>query len=196
MRIIAGEFRGRKLRPPPTLTTRPITDRAKQSLFDALGERPEEAIVLDAFAGTGSIGLECLSRGARGVIFVERDRGALLCLRKNVTALGVAARSMILPIDAYRLVRHSALTGDGAEPIDLAFIDPPYSHIRPGPDYGRLRHMLTGLAAKALAPDGLISIRHPANIRIEPLIPPDCHTVRELTYGSMRISWLMCNSIR
>ena len=66
MRIIAGEFGGRKLLPPPSERTRPITDRAKQSLFDALGDRVEGALVLDAFAGTGSIGLECLSRGARG----------------------------------------------------------------------------------------------------------------------------------
>ncbi len=66
MRIIAGEFGSRKILPPPTETTRPITDRAKQSLFDALGEVVEGANVLDAFAGTGSIGLECLSRGAQG----------------------------------------------------------------------------------------------------------------------------------
>jgi 16S rRNA (guanine966-N2)-methyltransferase len=195
MRIIAGEFGGRKLLPPPTETTRPITDRAKQSLFDALRERVEGASVLDAFAGTGSMGLECLSRGARRVIFVERDRGALRCLQKNVTALGIAARSVILPIDAYRLIRHAALSGDGAESIDLAFIDPPYAHTEPGPEYARLKHMLSALAGSALAPDGLISIRHPTKVHIEPLIPSGCHTARELTYGSMRISWLLRDSL-
>ena len=89
MRIIAGELGGRKILPPPTETTRPITDRAKQSLFDFLGYLTDGANVLDAFAGTGSMGLECLSRGARRVVFVERDRGALLNLRKNITALGL-----------------------------------------------------------------------------------------------------------
>jgi hypothetical protein len=78
MRIIAGEFGGRKLLPPPTEATRPITDRAKQSLFDSLGDRLHGANVLDAFAGTGSMGLESLSRRALRVVFVERDRGAIL----------------------------------------------------------------------------------------------------------------------
>ncbi len=191
MRIIAGEFGGRKILPPLTETTRPITDRAKQSLFDTLGDRIDGANVLDAFAGTGSMGLECLSRGARRVVFVERDRGALLHLRKNIVALGIEERSVVLPIDAYRAIRHSALMNDGAELIDLAFIDPPYAHTEPGPEYARLERMLAELAAKALAPGGLISLRHPTRVSIEPLIPPGFHTARELTYGSMRISWLM-----
>jgi 16S rRNA (guanine966-N2)-methyltransferase len=191
MRIIAGEFGSRKILPPPTKTTRPITDRAKQSLFDALGEVVEGANVLDAFAGTGSIGLECLSRGSRRVVFVERNRGALLYLRKNIAALGIAEQSMVLPIDAYQLFRHAAVTNDGADPIDLAFIDPPYAHTEPGPEYARLKRMLTELAAKALATNGLISIRHPTRVRIEPLIPHGLHTARELSYGSMRISWLI-----
>jgi 16S rRNA (guanine966-N2)-methyltransferase len=190
MRIIAGEFGGRRILPPLTETTRPITDRAKQSLFDTLGDWLEGANVLDAFAGTGSMGLECLSRGALRVIFVERDRGALLHLRKNIVALGIAERSLVLPIDAYRVIRHSALMNDGAGPIDLAFIDPPYAHTDPGPEYARLQRMLAELAAKALASDGLIILRHPTKVSIEPLIPPGLQTARELTYGSMRISWL------
>ena len=80
---------------------------------------------------------------------------------------------------------------DGAELIDLAFIDPPYAHTEPGPEYARLERMLAELAAKALAPGGLISLRHPTRVSIEPLIPPGFHTARELNYGSMRISWLM-----
>jgi 16S rRNA (guanine966-N2)-methyltransferase len=191
MRIIAGEFGGRKILPPSTETTRPITDRAKQSLFDTLGDRIDGANVLDAFAGTGSMGLECLSRGARRVIFVERDRGALLQLRKNIVSLGIAERSLVLPIDAYRVIRHSAITNVGAEPIDLAFIDPPYAHTEPGPEFVRLGRMLVELAARAFAPDGVISLRHPTRVRIELLTPHGLHIARELTYGSMRISWLM-----
>ena len=130
----------------------------------------------------------------RRVVFVERDRGALLHLRKNIVALGIEERSVVLPIDAYRAIRHSALMNDGAEPFALAFIDPPYSHTEPGPDFARLQRMLAELAAKALAPAGLISIRHPTRVGIEPLIPLGLHTARELTYGSMRISWLMRES--
>ena len=173
MRIIAGELGGRKILPPPTETTRPITDRAKQSLFDSLGYLTDGANVLDAFAGTGSMGLECLSRGARRVVFVERDRGALLNLRKNITALGLDARSVVLPIDAYRVARHSALTNDGAERIDLAFIDPPYAHTEPGPEHTRLRRLLADLAANALAPGGLISLRHPTPVTSHHWFPPD-----------------------
>ena len=93
MRIIAGQFRGMPLVPPPGDATRPITDRAKQSLFDALQDcfaADGGGLVLDCFAGTGSMGLECLSRGARQTIFVERDRGALRALKENIAALGVA----------------------------------------------------------------------------------------------------------
>src|SRR3954463_11454418 len=90
MRIIAGEFRGRRLLPPEGDTTRPITDRAKQSLFDILAPRIEGSRVYDCFAGTGSMGLECLSRGAAAVTFFESDRSALARLRKNIDAVGAA----------------------------------------------------------------------------------------------------------
>ena len=152
MRIIAGEFGGRRILPPLTETTRPITDRAKQSLFDTLGDRIDGANVLDAFAGTGSMGLECLSRGARRVVFVERDRGALLHLRKNIVALGIEERSVVLPIDAYRAIRHSALMNVGAELIDLAFIDPPYAHTEPGPEYARLEPHARGAGRESTSP--------------------------------------------
>ena len=79
---------------------------------------------------------------------------------------------MVLPIDAYRAIRHSALMNDGAELIDLAFIDPPYAHTEPGPEYARLERMLAELAAKALAPDGLISLRHPTRVRSNHSFPP------------------------
>jgi 16S rRNA (guanine966-N2)-methyltransferase len=190
MRIIAGEFGGRTLLPPPTEATRPITDRAKQSLFDALGDRPEGTYVLDAFAGTGSMGLECLSRGARRVVFGERGGGACDRLRRNIAALGVEARSVVLPIDAYRVARHPALVGAGAEPIDLAFLDPPYAHTAPGPHHDRLGRLLAELAARALAPEGLIILRHPTQGDVTPLVPESLHVVRVLTYGSMRITWL------
>ena len=189
MRIIAGEFGGRLLVAPPTKETRPITDRAKQSLFDYLTGWLEDARVLDAFAGTGSMGLECLSRGARQVIFVERG-GACEGLRKNIEALGVQDRSVVLPIDAYRITRHPALIGEGAEPIDLAFIDPPYIHTAPGPYRARLVRLLAELAAGVLAPQRVVILRHPAGTDIAPLVPEGMAVSRVLTYGSMGITWL------
>ena len=97
---------------------------------------------------------------------------------------------MVLPIDAYRVSRHSALTNDGAERIDLAFIDPPYAHTEPGPEHTRLQRLLIDLSAKALAPDGLISLRHPTRTSIASLVPAGLQIAREMTYGSMRITWL------
>src|SRR5688500_5993687 len=96
MRIIAGEHRGRKLLPPEGDVTRPITDRVKQSLFDILTPRIERAIVYDLFAGTGSMGLECLSRGADRATFFEADRSAVNRLKKNIDALKLADRSQVI----------------------------------------------------------------------------------------------------
>src|SRR4051812_2139255 len=103
MRIISGKFRGHTLVSPPGDTTRPITDRAKQSLFDALQECFVDANVLDCFSGTGSMGLECLSRGAAKVFFIERDRAALRALKQNLADMQMTDRATILPIDAYSL---------------------------------------------------------------------------------------------
>ena len=103
MRIIAGEFRGRLLVEPRFDTTRPITDRAKQSLFDILSPIIEDAIVFDCFCGTGSMGLECLSRGARHVTFFDADRHALAGLKKNIETLHVQSRSKIMAGDIFKL---------------------------------------------------------------------------------------------
>src|ERR1035437_7200028 len=84
MRIIAGQHRGHRLHANEGETTRPITDRAKQSLFDSLQDVFVGERVLDRFSGSGSMGLECLSRGAATAVFVERDRGALVALKENV----------------------------------------------------------------------------------------------------------------
>src|ERR687895_355607 len=93
MRIIAGRFRRRQLAAAPGTTTRPLTDRVKEHLFQRLGAFDGER-VLDVFAGTGTIGLEALSRGARTAVFVERDHKAFELLRKNVAALGVTDETL------------------------------------------------------------------------------------------------------
>jgi 16S rRNA (guanine966-N2)-methyltransferase len=125
MRIIAGAWRGKTLTAPPGSTTRPTADRVRQSLFDMLRHAPwsthdllDGAQVLDAFAGTGALGLEALSRGAASATFFERDRAALACLRANVTACGAASRARIIAGD----VLHP---GPG-QPHSLIFLDPPY----------------------------------------------------------------------
>ena len=118
MRIIAGLAKGRRLRGPEGEGTRPMMDRVREALFSSLGPLVEDAEVLDLFAGSGSIGLEALSRGAGRVVFVERGRKALAALRGNVSAVGLGGE--IVPGD---VSRHLAETVDR---FDLVFVDPPY----------------------------------------------------------------------
>lgn len=121
MRVVAGQWRGRSLLAPPGTTTRPTADRARQALFDMLVHAPwadglADVPVLDAFAGTGALGLEALSRGAAAAEFFEQDRAALTALRSNIAACGAAAR--VHPGDACRAI--------GGPPARLVFLDPPY----------------------------------------------------------------------
>ncbi len=125
MRIVGGAWRGRTLIAPAGATTRPTAERARQALFDMLMHAPWAgrdsvvgATVLDAFAGTGALGLEALSRGAARATFVERDRAALTALRANIAACG--ADAVVLPGDATAL--------PPGTPCSLVFLDPPYGH--------------------------------------------------------------------
>jgi 16S rRNA (guanine966-N2)-methyltransferase len=125
MRIVAGAWRGRTLVAPPGATTRPTADRVRQALFDMLlhaswggRERLEGAAVLDAFAGTGALGLEALSRGAASATFIERDRAALAALRANIAACRAEARCTVLAGDATRPPPGVA--------CGVVFLDPPY----------------------------------------------------------------------
>jgi len=142
MRIVAGRHRGRVLTAPAGQTTRPTSDRLRQALFDMLWHAPwagrawlEKARVLDAFAGTGGLGLEALSRGAVHATFIERDRAALTALRANITACREEHRSAVIAGDATR-------PPQAESPCALVFLDPPY-----GRD-------LVMLAARALAEAG------------------------------------------
>jgi 16S rRNA (guanine966-N2)-methyltransferase len=121
MRIIAGEFRGRRLAAPGDRRTRPTADRVREAWFSILGPEVHGARVLDLFAGSGALGLEALSRGAAFVDFVEMSRTSLATLRANVAALDVEDRVRIHASDALRFV-----TRFSRERYDVAFADPPY----------------------------------------------------------------------
>ncbi len=123
MRIVAGAWRGRVLQAPPGLATRPTAERLRQALFDMLihapwGGRLDGMAVLDAFAGTGALGLEALSRGAAAAWFIERDRAALAALRANAAACR-GAQTTVLAADV--------LHPPPGTPCDLVFLDPPYA---------------------------------------------------------------------
>ncbi|MDP2400547.1 MAG: 16S rRNA (guanine(966)-N(2))-methyltransferase RsmD [Actinomycetota bacterium] len=125
MRIIAGEFRGRRIVAPKGVVTRPTSDRVREALFsrlESLGALTG-ATVLDAYAGSGSLGLESLSRGALRVLFIETDRSALKSIQANIAALGVEERATALPGDPSALAVRGHLPGS---PYSLLLLDPPY----------------------------------------------------------------------
>jgi 16S rRNA (guanine(966)-N(2))-methyltransferase RsmD len=119
MRVIAGTAKGRPLRPPRTSTTRPITDRAKESLFAILGPRLPGARFLDLFAGTGGVGIEALSRGCAQATFVERSRQALDGIRHNLEVTGLADRAEVAARDVFAYLR------DSPSPFEVIFVAPP-----------------------------------------------------------------------
>lgn len=127
MRITGGRARGIPLKAPKDESTRPATDRMREAVFSSLGASLEGCHVADLFAGTGSYGLEALSRGAASAAFFETARAALNCLRENIRA---TLRSCDLPADVARVVPRDVFTLDGnSSRYDLIFLDPPYEMI-------------------------------------------------------------------
>lgn len=120
MRVIAGKAKGRKLIMTPGDSTRPITDRAKEALFSILGDWIEDARVLDLFGGTGGVGIECLSRGARWVDFVELNRKAIETISANLRHCGFAQQAAVVRGDSFAYLQRYH-----GEPYDLIFVAPP-----------------------------------------------------------------------
>lgn len=123
MRIISGTSRGRKLVTPRNLSLRPTSDRVKESIFNSLQQNVEGSVVLDLFAGTGNLGIEALSRGAKRAVFVEKGRHAVQLIQKNLAHLRLEARSEIIAKDVSRAIGILKLRG---ECFDLILMDPPY----------------------------------------------------------------------
>ena len=185
MRIIAGRFRRRKLLANPGKTTRPITDVAKEILFERLGGDVEGKRVADIFAGTGSIGLEALSRGALSAIFIEKDRRAVELLRKNVESLGVEELTLCWETDALRC-SYRPRGVDHLLPIETVFYDPPYrmiDELRPGsPIYRSLERLLR---EGVTADEALLVLRTPRNVEFD--VPPGWRFDRTLDIRSMAV---------
>jgi 16S rRNA (guanine(966)-N(2))-methyltransferase RsmD len=118
MRIIAGEYRSRKLKTVPGLDVRPTPDRLREALFNVLAQRIAGTVFLDAYAGSGAVGIEALSRGASRVILIERNHAAVEVIRENLAALGIGREVTVVRGHASMLLRNYS--------ADIAFIDPPY----------------------------------------------------------------------
>jgi 16S rRNA (guanine(966)-N(2))-methyltransferase RsmD len=152
MRIVAGQYRSRVLKSPGKLRLRPTSDRLRETLFNILGPTVEGSLFVDLYAGTGAVGIEALSRGAREVIFIEKHSAAVALIRKNLEQLGVTAGAEILAMDAQRGLdvlasRHML--------ADFVFLDPPYKEAG---EYERVLDFLDGAHLLALA--GHIIVEH------------------------------------
>lgn len=140
IRIIAGQWRGRKLQTPDWAGLRPTSDRLRETLFNILAPRIEGARVLDAYAGTGAVGIEALSRGAAHVTFVERDPRAVALIEGNLRALGVTDRYAIIRAGFAAAPELDRLAG----PVDIVFVDPPYGAAELIEALGAAERLVTG----------------------------------------------------
>lgn len=148
LRIIAGKFGGRTIKAPQKDTTHPMGERVRGSLFNIIGGEIEDATVLDAFAGTGSLGLESLSRGASSATFIEKDRIAQKAIAENINSLGVGDRAKLIKAS----VSAWGETISEVEKFDIIFADPPYH---------KLQIPTVEKLVKYLKPDGLMVLSHP-----------------------------------
>jgi len=162
MRILAGAYKGRKLLPPPASSqTRPITGGAKKSLFDILGTHLVGSAVLDLYCGTGTLGLEALSRGAARCVFAERDRRVVQRLRRNIEAVGAADRCRVCCGEIFARLASWLAGMEGR--LDVVFVDPPYSAAR-GWAWPAATKKLFSPVADRLADEGRVVLRLPANV--------------------------------
>jgi 16S rRNA (guanine966-N2)-methyltransferase len=172
MRIIAGAYKGRKLTPPSDLSVRPTPDRVKEALFSMLGSDIDDAVVLDLFAGSGNLGLEALSRGARRCYFGDSARDSIRLIQHNVAHCRAEAH--------YRNV-----LAQMREKVDIVFLDPPYKE-------QLWQDVLEILSEKDLMnPDGLVVLEHPKEMEF----PQELYRfrkIKERRYGTVVLSIYMC----
>jgi 16S rRNA (guanine966-N2)-methyltransferase len=177
MRVVSGSAKGRKLKAPKTPGTRPVMDRVKTALFDILAGDVHDTRFLDLFAGTGSIGIEALSRGATSATFVEMGTEALRCVRENLAITGFTSRAEVLRADAFQFLASAHAAG---RRFDIVYVAPPQYK-------GMAARAFTQLdAAHITGPGGLVIAQvHPteraelANLTLHHLRPYD-----ERRYGS------------
>ncbi len=169
MRVIAGQYRSRRLSAPRGEDTRPTSDRLRETLFNVLGPRIEDAVFLDLYAGSGAVGIEALSRGAREAVFVEQADAALKVIRGNLASLGIRGGSTTLASKSgapgapvYALEARSVAAGlkrlaETERKADIVFLDPPYGDAE---EYALALGLLGGACSGLLAAGGMVVAEH------------------------------------
>lgn len=191
MRVIAGKYKRRPLvAPEGAEVTRPTSDRVKESLFNILAFELQDAFVLDLFAGSGALGIEALSRGAKKVIFVEKDRAALRSLQQNLDKIGIDKNDYKIIAKDVEVFLENARSHlldifpreDSAASINLVIADPPYA----SPWYDKA---LEKIENTKLCGDGTLVVLEMARQRNLPTPPPEWSLEQERTYGTTKITF-------
>ena len=178
MRVIGGEFRSRRLKTLRGLETRPTPDRLRESLFNVLAPRIADTVFLDAYAGTGAVGIEALSRGARRAILVEKNRSAAALIRENLSALGLESRAEVFVSKAVPVLERVS--------ADIIFLDPPYELENEYP---------AALAVLGSSAAGLVIAQHSTRLALKP--DYGClRRYRELKQGDNILSFYSSTSVQ
>ncbi len=184
MRVIAGTYRSRILKSLKGLALRPTSDRLRETLFNVLGADVSGSRFVDLFAGTGAIGIEALSRGAREVVFIENHPPAAALIRRNLESLEIHCGATILAADAVRVLELLASKNKGATSgFDFIFLDPPYAAAK---DYSRVLEFLG--SADLLPPRGMVIAEHGSKIAL-PEETGGLQRVRVLKQGDAALSF-------
>lgn len=152
MRVIAGSAKGRRLYAPKGKAIRPTSDRVKEAIFNIIGPEVNNKQVLDLFAGTGSLGIESISRGAKGAYFVDSEPSAIELTNKNLEVTGLQDKAVVIKADVDKALKRLA---KGGLEFDLIFLDPPYRI-----SVSFLDAILLMLASSLLSDDGLLVLEH------------------------------------
>ena len=154
MRVIGGKFRGRNLKSPPDIRVRPTSDRLRETLFNVIAPRIEEARILDLCAGSGAVGIEAISRGATHATFVDQSRKMCALIASNLELCRIpAAESFVVTLEASEFLRSSVKRGK--ENWDIVFFDPPYAA-----DYLNVLGLFAAETGRLLGETGLLVVEH------------------------------------
>jgi 16S rRNA (guanine966-N2)-methyltransferase len=185
MRVIAGKFRSRQLKSLKSAALRPTSDRLRETLFNILGDLVVGSRFIDAFAGTGAVGIEALSRGAKEVFFIEKHPATAAVIKQNLESLKInKTEARVLPIDVLHALEMLAKEGATSREVpDILFLDPPYDHAA---EYDRVLSFVG--SATLLNEDALVIAEHRRNTAL-PQTVENLQSVRVLRQGDATLSF-------
>jgi 16S rRNA (guanine966-N2)-methyltransferase len=185
MRIIAGKYRGRKLKSPPSIDTRPTSDRLRETLFNILAPRIQGARFLDLCAGTGAVGIEALSRGAESAAFVDQSKKMCALIETNVSAIGIGEDEVeVIATEALDFLRRHARKN--SPPFDIVFFDPPYAI-----EYDDVLKYISANTSQLLTESAMVIVEHLKKMQLAEEFGA-LYAYRVLKQGDSALSFYRC----